>query len=113
MRARSPALHPRDARGSDLQALPYDEKERGGTWERDREREVEWLHERETDWAQEPERERDREREREWERERERERERGRQVNNDLNGVHPSRKGEPPNGHVSVGFPVLTLSPQR
>lgn len=102
VRARSPVRHPRDARSSDLQMLPYDDKERDRAWEREREREREreWLREREKErvWELERERERVHEREREEERgrERERERERGRQVSSDLNGVHPSRKGELP-----------------
>lgn len=107
MRARSPVHHPWDPRNGDIQAQQYAEKERERAWERERER----VREREQDRAREFERERDREREREreqreremaWEREREieqerereRERERARQVSGDLNGVHPSRKGE-------------------
>lgn len=115
-RARSPVRHSWDARNGDLQALPYIEKERDRTWERERER----LREHEQDRAREFERERNREREREremeWERQREmeqeRERERARQVSSDLDGVHPSRKGEQPYRHLPVG-PVLTPSPQR
>ena len=107
VRVHSPVHHSRDARSGDLQVPPYDEKERGRAWEWDRERERERLHEHEKERAWELERERDRERERErekeGERERERERERGRQVTNDLNGVHPSRKGELPDRHRSVG----------
>ena len=113
VRARSPVRHPRDARNGDVQAISYDEK-RDTTWERERG----WLREREQGRAREFEREwdlreRERERELEWEREREREREqerererergRPRQVSSDLNGVHPSRKGEEPYRHMSVG----------
>ena len=87
--------------------LPYDERERERAWERDREREREWLHEREKERIWEFERRRDHEleheREKEREHERERERERGLQVSNDLNAVHPSRKGELPDRHHSVG----------
>lgn len=105
VRSRSPVRQSRGARSSDIQVLPYDEKERIWAWERDRERERErellrerekerdWELERQRDW--ELERQQTREREQERERERVRERERGKQVNNDLNGVHPSRKGEP------------------
>ena len=108
VKAHSPVIHPRDARSNDLHALPFDdERERDRAWERDREREREWLRERDKERIWELERERDREREREMEREREhereRERERGRQVSNDLNGVHPSRIGEPPDGHWHMG----------
>lgn len=114
VRPRSPVRHPRDARSGDIQAPPFDEKERDRAWERDRE----WPRERETDrarvfereWDHERERERseremewERERGREQERERERERERVRQVSGDLNGVHPSRKGEQPRRHLSAG----------
>lgn len=103
VRAHSPVRHSRDASSGDLQALQYDERERERAWEWDRERERERLHEREKERVREFERGRDRELEREREKERERERERGRQVSNDLNGVHPSRKGELPEKHRSMG----------
>ena len=122
VRARSPIRHSWDARNDDVQAPPYTEKERDRTWERERER----LREREQDRTREFEREldrkREREREMEWEREREmeqerarehereRERERARQVTCDLNGVHPSRKGEHPHRHLSV---VSMLTPSQ
>jgi hypothetical protein len=120
VRARSPVHHPWDPRNGDIQAQSYTEKERDRTWERERER----LREREQDRLREFERERDRERERvremEWEREREieqerereRERERARQVSSDLNGVHPSRKGEQPTD-ICLWTPVLTPFSQR
>ena len=108
VRAHSPVRYSRDARSGDPQAPPYDERERDRAWEWNREREREWLYEREKERVRELERGRDREleheREQEQERERERERERGRQVSNDLNGVHPSRKGELPDRHRSVGL---------
>ena len=91
MRTRSPVRQSWDATGSDVQILSYDEKDRDRTWERDRERERELVREREKERDRELERERNREKEKE----RERERERERQVASDLNGVHPSRKGEP------------------
>ena len=88
--------------------LPYEEKERERTWEReqwdrDQEGERERLRERENERVWELEREWEREREMEREHERERERERERQISNDLNGVHPSRKGELPDRRRSVG----------
>ena len=111
MRTRSPVHQSWDARRSDVQVLPYDEKERDRDWERDREREREreLVREREKERDWEFERERNREKEKEPERERGRERERDRQVSNDLNGVHPSRKGELPGRHPSMGPCVDTL----
>ena len=111
VRTRSPVHQSWDARRIDVQVLPYDEKERERNWERDREREREreLVREREKERDWEFERERNREKEMERDRERERERERERQVNNDLNGVHPSRKGEPPDRHLSVGFRINAL----
>jgi len=113
VRARSPVRLSRDTRNGDVQAQFYEDTERDMIWERERGR----LREHEQDRTREFERERDyREREREWElerererereeqeRERERERERARQVIGDLNSVHPSRKGEWPYRHLSVG----------
>ena len=61
------------------------------------------MHEREKERDREFEMERSREKEKEREREREREKEREKQVSNDLNGVHLSRKGELPDRHLSVG----------
>ena len=110
VRAHSPVHQSRDARGSDLQALPYDDRERDRAWERElereREREIEQMREREKERERELERERDRQREKE----RERERERGRQDSNNLNGVHPSRKGELPDRRLSVGSCADTVS---
>ena len=121
VRTRSPVRYLRDARNGDVQPIPYDGKDRDTAWERDRG----WLREREQDRAREFERERDyrerermhereleweREREREQEHERERERERARQASGDLNGVHPSRKGEQPYRQLSVGLCADTVS---
>jgi len=109
VRTRSPVHQSWDAGRSDVQVLPYDERERARNLERDRERERELVREREEERDREFERERNREKEKERERERERERKRERQVSNDLNGVHPSRKGELPDGHLSVGSCIHTL----
>jgi hypothetical protein len=104
MRPRSPVRFVRDTRNRDIQAPQYEEKERDMAWEREREwsREVEKDRVREFE-LREREWEREREREMEQEREIERERDRVRQANSDLNGVHPSRKGEQPGRHLSVG----------
>ena len=121
VRACSPARQLRDTRGSDIQTLPFGEGERDWAWERNRERERALLREREKErqelarelvFERELELEMERELEKERDRKREKERERERWVAHDLNGVHPSRKGELPGRHPSVGL-VLTPFPQR